>query len=223
MARILRTAEDLAEGVAALAAADPDMARLHAQTGLPPLRRDAGGIEGLVGIVVAQQVSVASARAILARTRAVFAPFDPSVLIAASDEAYRAAGLSMPKIRTLRAVAAAVRDGLDLAALEHTGADEAHAALTAVKGIGPWTADCYLLFCLGHADAFAAGDLALQEAARLVFGLDARPGAAALAARAEAWRPWRGVAARLLWAYYARAKGWRDAAPLPTAAPTPPA
>ena len=81
-------------------------------------------------------------------------------------------------------------------------ADAAHAALTALHGVGPWTADIYLLFCLGHADAFPAGDLAVQEAARIAFSLRKRPDPKALTKLAEAWRPWRGVAAHLLWAYY---------------------
>src|SRR5207244_1327063 len=101
------------------------------------------------------------------------------------DERFREAGLSRPKIRTLRALAAAVADGLDLDALAGMSADTAHQRLTALPGIGPWTADIYLMFCLGHADAFAAGDLALQEAARMVLNLDARPKAANLVAHAE--------------------------------------
>ena len=92
-------------------------------------------------------------------------------------------------------------------------ADDAHAALTALHGIGPWTADIYLLFCLGHADAFPAGDLAVQEAARIAFGLRKRPDAKALTKIAEAWRPWRGVAAHLLWAYYHAVKK-RDVVPV---------
>ena len=94
-----------------------------------------------------------------------------------------------------------------------TSADEAHAALTAVHGIGPWTADIYLLSCLGHADAWPAGDLALQEAARLAFGLRARPNAKEMVALAEPWRPFRAVAARVLWTYYRAVKG-RDGAPV---------
>ena len=121
----------------------------------------------------------------------------------------------MPKIRTLRALATAIDEGLDLDGLAALSADKAHARLTAVKGIGPWTADIYLMFCLGHADAFAAGDLALQEAARLAFDLEARPTARVLAELAERWRPWRGVAARLLFAYYAKTKQGRVGAPVP--------
>ncbi len=92
-------------------------------------------------------------------------------------------------------------------------ADQAHAALTALHGIGPWTADIYLLFCLGHADAFPSGDLAVQEAARIALGLRKRPDAKALTKMAEAWRPWRGVAAHLLWAYYHAVKK-RDVVPV---------
>ena len=115
----------------------------------------------------------------------------------------RVCGLSSPKIRALRALAEAIVAGaLDLKGLETVGAEEAHQALVAVKGIGPWTADIFLLFCLGHPDAFPAGDLALQEAARLALDLKKRPDEKRLARIAERWRPWRGVAARMLWAYY---------------------
>ena len=96
---------------------------------------------------------------------------------------------------------------LDLAALADSSADEAHRALTALHGIGPWTADIYLLFCLGHPDAWPAGDLALQEAARLAFALRTRPTSREMGPLAEPWRPWRGVAARLLWSYYRAIKG----------------
>src|SRR6266545_3322232 len=113
------------------------------------------------------------------------------------------AGLSAPKIRTLKAIAKAIDRGeIDLAALADRPADEAHAALTALHGIGPWTADIYLLFCLGHPDAWPAGDLALQEAVRLAFALKARPSSREMQPLADGWRPWRGVAARVLWSYY---------------------
>ena len=215
MTAIIQTPDDIARGVAELCALDDRMARLHGLCGQPPLRRQQGGLEGLAWIIVSQQVSVASARAIWTRTRLAFAPFAPDDLLAAGEERFRAAGLSGPKIRTLRALAQAVADGLDLDGLAEVDAERAHTALTAVKGIGPWTADVYLMFCLGHADAFAAGDLALQEAARMALGLKARPKSDALLAHAEAWRPWRGVAARLLWAYYALMKSGREGAPVP--------
>ncbi|MDQ0396297.1 DNA-3-methyladenine glycosylase family protein [Labrys monachus] len=217
MAAIIHSRAEILAGVEALRALDPRLAALHALCGEPPLRRRPGGFPELAWIVVSQQVSVASANAIWARTRAVFDPFTPERLLAAPEADFRAGGLSSPKIRTLRALAQAVAGGLDLEALASCDADAAHAALCAVKGIGPWTADIYLMFCLGHADAFAAGDLALQEAARLVFGLDARPKPVEFIALAEAWRPWRGVAARLLWAYYAKVKSG-PGAPVPDSA-----
>ena len=110
--------------------------------------------------------------------------------------------LSRGKVRTLRAASAAIAQGLDLDELAHAPEDDVHAALTAVPGIGPWSADIFLLFCLGRADAFAAGDLALQTAAMSALDLDERPSREALALIAECWRPWRGVAAHLLWADY---------------------
>jgi DNA-3-methyladenine glycosylase II len=106
-------------------------------------------------------------------------------------------------VRTLKALAVALEAGLDLAQLSERPDADVHQALTALPGIGPWSADIYLLFCLGRRDAWAPGDLALQLATQHAMGLDRRPGPAELAAIAERWRPWRGVAARLLWGYYA--------------------
>jgi DNA-3-methyladenine glycosylase II len=160
----------------------------------------------LAAIVMGQQLSTASAAAILGRLEAAINPLDAKGVAAASDETLRACGLSTAKIRTLRAASEAVAAGLDLPGLAEIDAEEAHEALVAIKGVGPWTADLYLLFCLGHADAFPAGDLALQEAARLALNLKTRPDAAKLEAIAERWRPHRGVAARMLWAYYRVAK-----------------
>ncbi|ACL56836.1 DNA-3-methyladenine glycosylase family protein [Methylobacterium nodulans] len=215
-ARLLDSEAVLHEGVEALTACDPVMARIVAAGAVPPLRKRPPGYEGLAGIIVAQQLSTASAGAIWGRLKRLLPDLTPETFAAAADPDLKAAGLSGPKIRTLRAVAEAVGTGrLPLDALHILGADEAHRLMVAVHGIGPWTADVYLLFCLGHPDAFPAGDLALQEAARLADGLDARPGAAALKERAELWRPWRGVAAKVLWAYYRVAKA-RDAAPLPS-------
>jgi DNA-3-methyladenine glycosylase II len=205
--------DDLAAGLAALVALEPHFGRVHAVIGDPPLRRSPAGFGGLVSIIIAQQVSVASARAIEARVRTVFAPLTPAALAAADDDAYRVAGLSRPKIRTLRSVATAlINHRLDLDVLPRLSADEAVRHLTAIHGIGPWTADIYLLFCLGHADAFAPGDLALQEGARWAFGLDSRPATTTLDRMSQAWRPWRGVAARLLFAYYAAVKQGRASA-----------
>lgn len=208
---------DLDRLLAALGRQCPDMARLHGELGCPPLRRRPAGFEGLVHIVVFQQISLAAARAIWERTLGVFGSITPAVLAAAGDEDFRAAGQSRPKIRTLRAMAAAVLDGsLDFDAIGRLEADAAHAALVQVKGIGPWTADVYLLSCLGHPDAWPAGDVALQAAAGDLLGLAARPDAKAMAALGERWRPYRAVAARLLWAHYARLRG-RAAEPATTA------
>jgi DNA-3-methyladenine glycosylase II len=167
------------------------------------LRRREPGFAGLVWIIVAQQVSTASANAIFKRVEANLVPLGAICVLAADDAALRACGLSLPKMRALRALAQAIEDKtLDLAGLGLLAAEEAHRALIAVKGIGPWTADIFLLFCLGHPDAFPAGDLALQEAARLALGLKRRPNAIKLRQIAERWRPLRSVAARMLWAYY---------------------
>ena len=169
----------------------------------PLLRRHTSGLEGLAGIVVSQQVSTASANAIFGRLKARLGSFDAATIHATNDEDLRVCGLSTAKLRTLRALAEAQTSGLlDFAALAMAEAEIAHRALVAIKGIGPWTADIFLLFCLGHADAWPAGDLALQEAARLALGLDARPDAKALNRLGERWRPYRGVAAHCLWAYY---------------------
>ena len=211
---LLDSERALREGTAALAALDPEMARLVAEGAQPVLRKRAPGFEGLAGIVVGQQISTAAASAIWGRLTACLPDLTADTLTAAPDETLRGAGLSAPKIRTLRAAAEAVMSGaLPLDRLHALPADEAHRLMVAVHGIGPWTADVYLLFCLGHPDAFPAGDLALQEAARLADGLEVRPKATALIERAEAWRPWRGVAAKVLWAYYRVAKA-RDGAPL---------
>jgi DNA-3-methyladenine glycosylase II len=188
----------------ALREKDPTLVEaLVAVGGPPPLRLREPGFAGLAAIIVSQQVSVASANAIFGRLAERIAPLAAASLATATEENLRACGLSAPKIRTLRALAEAINQrGLDLAGLAALDAEAAHAALVAVKGVGPWTADIFLLFCLGHPDAFPAGDLALQEAAKLALRLKTRPDAARLERIAERWRPWRGVAARMLWAYY---------------------
>lgn len=199
--------EALARGLDALARLDPVMARLVAGGARPVLRAREPGFAGLARIIVSQQLSTASAAAIWGRVAALLPTPSPAALMAATDLELRAAGLSAPKIRTLRDVAASVLEArLPIDALAGHPADEAHRLMVAVRGIGPWTADIYLLFCLGHADAFPAGDLALQEAARLAYGLEVRPSAKALVALAETWRPWRGVGAHVLWAAYNQAK-----------------
>jgi len=203
LARIIASEADIRAGVRALRRKCPAMRQVHDVAGAPPLRRRPAGFEGLARIIVGQQLSVASASAIWERTAAVCRPFEPRILLGLDDAQLAQAGLSRPKIRTLRAIAGACRNGLDLARLEQAAEEEVHAALTEVTGIGPWTADIYIMFCLGRADAWAPGDLALQIAAQQALGLAVRPGTDEMRALAERWRPWRAVAARLLWAYYA--------------------
>lgn len=201
--RLIDAEADLAEGMAHLAAACPVWARVLPQIGPIPLRRRPDGFAAILDAVISQQLSVASANAI-ARKLAAAGLDTPSAILAASDEALRACGLSAPKIRYLRGISAA---GLDFDALAALPDDEVIAILTALPGIGRWTAEIYLMFALGRADAFCPDDLALQESARLMYGLPERPKGRALAELARPWQPWRSVAARGLWAYYRLAKG----------------
>jgi DNA-3-methyladenine glycosylase II len=212
--RIIASDEDVREGVRALRRRCPTMRMVHDAAGDPPLRRRPAGFEGLARIIVGQQLSVASASAIWLRTLNLCQPFAPDGLEALDDAVLASAGLSRAKIRTLRAISMACSSGLDLSALEDHSDAEIASALTAINGIGPWTADIYIMFCLGRGDGFAAGDLALQVGAQRALGLKARPNAEELLAIAERWRPWRGVAARLLWNYYAHLKRTGRATPV---------
>jgi DNA-3-methyladenine glycosylase II len=214
MSAVIHSESDIQAGLAALIACDPRLREVLAVAGQVPLRRRPSGLEGLVRTIVAQQLSTASAEAIWGRLRAAYDPFDHKALRRARAPRLQRVGLSAAKIRARKAIAAAIEEGaINFEALTAMSAEDAHGALTAIHGIGPWTADIYLLSCLGHADAWPAGDLALQEAARLAFGLDRRPSAKDMLPLAEPWRPWRAVAARLLWSYY-RAVKRRDPAPV---------
>lgn len=200
--RVIETAVDIRAGAIALRKLCPVMKRVHGVVGDPPLRRHVSGFVGLAQVVVSQQLSTASANAIWKRTMLVVDPFDAPTLLAQDAATLRGAGLSQGKVRTLRAAADAIVAGaLDLEA--PLADDELREALLAITGIGPWTADIYTMFCLGHVDGFASGDLALQVAAQRAFGLAERPSARELEELAERWRPWRGIAARLLWSFYA--------------------
>jgi DNA-3-methyladenine glycosylase II len=201
-AHIILSDDAMRKGIRALRRACPHMRLVHEHAGDPPLRQHTPGFEGLARIVVGQQLSLASAQAIWGRMQRAVQPMTPQAFLLLSDEELRAAGLSKGKVKTLRALSAAAVAGLDFDKLASASDEDVHEALTALPGIGPWTADIYLLFCLGRADAFAAGDLALQIAARAAMSLDDRPSRDELFAIAERWRPWRGVAAHLLWAYY---------------------
>lgn len=214
MPRFLHTDADLAKAMRKLAKADARLAAILAETGMPALRRRPAGFAGLAAIVCGQQLSTASAAAIWSRLSAAFDPFDHDAVRRARATRLARLGLSAPKIKSIKAIATEIAQGrLDLGTIAQSEADSAHRALVAVHGIGPWTADIYLLFCLGHADAWPAGDLALQEAARMAFDLEARPSAKELTALADDWRPWRGAAAHLLWKYYSLTKR-REGTPL---------
>ncbi len=196
--RIIQTDACVAEGAAWLAGQDARFAAALALTGPLPLRRQEDGFTALLDAIVGQQVSVASADAIWKRLEAAGLT-GQDAMAAASDEDLRAAGLSRQKARYGRALA---QSGIDFAALRDMPDAQVVKVLTAVPGIGLWTAEIYAMFALGRADVFAPGDLALQEGARHLFGLPDRPTERALRTMAEDWSPWRAVAARALWAYY---------------------
>ena len=200
--RIIETPGCVAEGAAWLAAQDPRLAGALEQTGPLPLRRRPDGFAQLLSAIVSQQVSVASASAIWGRMKDARLT-GPRKIIWASDDDLRAVGLSRQKMRYARALAEA---RIDFDSLRSAPTDEVIATLVEVPGIGAWTAEIYAMFSLGRADVFAPGDLALQESARILFDLPARPKDRELRAMAEDWAPWRSVAARLLWAYYRVAK-----------------
>jgi DNA-3-methyladenine glycosylase II len=202
--QIIRNDDDVREGLAQLLVLDPRLADIAADAGVLPLRLREPGFEGLAHIIVSQMVSRASAEAIWRRMRPEGALLTAEGYAALHSDAWREFGLSRAKAETLTRIAEAAASGaLDLSALSQLPPAEALSALTALKGVGPWTAEVYLMFCGGHADVFPAGDVALQNAVAAAFGLSERPGAKTLALRAENWSPWRSVAARLFWAYYA--------------------
>jgi DNA-3-methyladenine glycosylase II len=199
----LNSQDDLEDAVHALVRQDPRLKPIFEITGMPALRRREPGFAGLAHIVCGQQLSTASAAAIWARVNRAFDPFEPEALRRARADRLGRLGLSAAKIKTLKNLArelAAERLNIDVLANED--ADAAHNTLTSLHGIGPWTADVYLLFCLGHGDAWPAGDLAVQEAVRIGLGLKERPTAKEMAPLAEPWRPLRGAAAHLWWSYY---------------------
>jgi DNA-3-methyladenine glycosylase II len=196
--RLIACEDDVREGSAWLARAEPRFAQALRIAGPLPLRRKPDGFAELLSAIVSQQVSVASAKAIWARLEAA-GMTEPLHVAATSQDDLRALGLSRQKARYAHALAAA---GVDFEALRMAPDAEVVATLTAVPGIGVWTAEIYAMFSLGRADVFAPGDLALQEAARHLFELPERPKERALRQMATAWSPWRSVAARLLFAYY---------------------
>jgi DNA-3-methyladenine glycosylase II len=194
---------DLDDATLMLVKQDPRLKPILAQTGMPALRQREPGFAGLAHIVCGQQLSTASAAAIWARLAAAFDPLDHEAIRRARTDRLGRLGLSAAKIKTLKFIAKELAaDRLNLDVLANEDVDAAHHALTALPGIGPWTADIYLLFCLGHGDAWPAGDLAVQEAVKFGLGLKERPTAKQMAPLAEPWRPYRGAAAHLWWSYY---------------------
>ena len=206
--QIIRNEGDVEQGLAELLRLDPRLSTVAADAGPLPLRLREPGFAGLAHIIVSQMVSRASAEAIWRRMLPADGKLTAESYVMLHEEAWRGFGLSRAKASTLSGIATAVAAGhLDLTALSVLPPDEALHALTALKGVGPWTAEVYLMFCCGHADIFPSGDVALQNAVAAAFGLAERPQAKALAGMAEAWSPWRAVAARLFWAYYAQKLG----------------
>jgi DNA-3-methyladenine glycosylase II len=203
----LNTQADLEDAIHALVELDPRLKPILDVAGMPSLRRREPGFAGLAHIVCGQQLSTASASAIWGRLNAAFEPFDHGAIRRTRAERLGRLGLSAAKIKTLKHLArelAAERLNLDVLAEED--ADAAHHTLTALPGIGPWTADVYLLFCLGHGDAWPAGDLAVQEGIRIGLKLKARPTEKQMAPLSEPWRPMRGAAAHLWWGFYRATK-----------------
>ncbi len=214
-ARIIRSKKDIQDGVNSLKQSCEYMRRIYAVTGDPPLRRNQGGFKGLARIVVGQQLSVASANAIWSRLEMQIKPFKPDRFMAINNKQFRSLGLSRPKVRTLQAISQAVIDNqIHFRGFPRKSNETIKEQLVAIHGIGPWTADIYLMFCLGRADSWAPGDLALQYAVQAALQMEKKPDAEQLESLAEIWRPWRGVAARLLWAYYREIKNKNLGAPL---------
>ena len=206
------TAAGLAEAVGVLAARDPDLAAIVDRFGLPPLWDRRPGFPTLLHIILEQQVSLASAQAAFDRLNAATGELTPAALLALDDGQLLAIGLSRQKARYARALATAVADGeLDVAALAGAEDDEVDRRLTALPGIGPWTATIYRLMVLCRPDAWPIHDIALAQALMEVRGLPARPSPQELDAAADAWRPLRAVAARLLWHHYLSVRAERRA------------
>ncbi len=205
--RLINTLADVEAGLDALCTLDPRLIPVRASAGLVPLRRVEPGFASLCSIVVSQQISTASAAAIFGRLCALLDPLTPHAVLDAGNETFRQAGLSASKVRTLLAAAQATANGLDLQALCQLDAAAAIARLTALPGVGRWTAEIYLLFAAGHPDIFPARDIALQAAVAHALNLGTRPNEKALAEISACWSPWRGVAARLFWSVYRVMRG----------------
>lgn len=210
----IATDHDVETGLQALIAKDQRLSPIAEIAGPLPLRRRKADFEGLAQIITGQQVSTASAAAIFTRLQALVSPLTHEKLATYSDEDLAGAGLSRPKVKTLRAVVGACQDGLDLNHLATVPAGEAHTRLCDIHGIGRWTADIFLLFCAGHPDIFPSGDLALQIAVKDAFHLKDKPSQKELDEIAALWAPDRAVAARLFWSWYRVQKQGRETIPV---------
>jgi len=193
----------LEEAIAHLLAVDERFHAIIARTGRPkfvPRRRH--GFERLLDIVASQQLSSAAADTIFKRLRDKVVPLDPKTLLATNETTLRSVGLSAPKQKHMKSIAAAILDGsLDLGRVRRMSDADARAHLTAIKGIGPWTADIYLMSCLGRADIWPVADVGLQAAIARALKLRKRPNEKAMERLSKPWRPWRTVAARLFWTH----------------------
>ena len=197
------TTATLAEGVAELSRRDPHLAAVVARHGVPPLWDRPPGFETLVQIILEQQVSIASGRAAYARLLRAAGAMTPGRIAALRDADLAGAGLTRQKSAYVRGIAQTIVSGeLDLAHIETLDDDAARAELIKLKGVGPWTADIYLLMALGRPDVFPSFDLALAVAMRQVKRLRKLPHAERQREISESWRPWRAVSARLLWHHY---------------------
>jgi DNA-3-methyladenine glycosylase II len=197
------TDRGLANGARAVARVDPDLAGVLQQHGTPPLWARDPGFATLVQIILEQQVSLASGRAAFARLRAAAGTMTPRRVAGMTERHIRGAGLTRQKARYVRGIAKSiVRGDLDLGAVADMDDDRAHAELVKLEGVGPWSADIYLLMALGRRDVWPRHDLALASAMRDVKGLRSLPTSERQLEIAEAWRPWRAVAARLMWHHY---------------------
>ena len=193
----------LDEAIAGLRAADKRLHPVITRVGPMPHRKHREeGFEALISIVVNQQLSVAAADTIFGRVKDKVVPFTPDQVLAAESEVLRACGLSAPKQKHMKSIASAIVEGLlDLKRVRAMHDEDARAHLTAVKGIGPWTADIYLMTTLGRADIWPVADVGLQAAIHRAFGLRKRPNEKQMEKLSKNWRPYRTVAARMFWTH----------------------
>jgi DNA-3-methyladenine glycosylase II len=205
---VIETDADIATGAEFLVAREPSFKKVIEIHGLPSARRVENNLSSLLKIVTEQLISLKAAEAIWRRIETRLHPFEPHEILKFSLDDLQSLGLTRAKAQSFQAIAMAIHsDELNFESLHQEPDQDVLAKLLALRGIGPWTADIYLLTALGRADACPAGDLALQMAAQDLFAMEGRPTPKAFLERAENWKPWRSVAARLLWSHYRGLKG----------------